>query len=132
MLLLKPGSRCIIDVRYIMLTTKRAERRSSGRFPIRQEVLYTLLDGKGRREACAGKTVDMSSGGILFTTAGALHPGKRLEVSVNWPARLDGTCRLKLVAMGRVVRSEQDRAAIVIEHYEFRTQGARTFQAAGQ
>jgi PilZ domain len=115
-----------------MLNTKRAERRSSGRFPIRQEVLYTLLDGKSRCEACAGKTVDMSSGGILFTTAETLHPGKRLEVSVNWPARLDGTCRLKLVAMGRVVRSEQDRAAIAIEHYEFRTQGARAFQAGAQ
>jgi len=58
-----------------------------------------------------------------------LDPGKRLEVAVNWPARLDGTCRLKLVAMGRVVRTEQDRAAIAIEHYEFRTQGASPFQA---
>jgi len=113
-----------------MLTAKPGERRASGRFPIREEVLYTLLDSKGRCEACAGVTLDMSSGGILFTTAEALDPGKRLEVSVNWPARLDGTCRLKLVAMGRVVRSEQDRAAIVIEHYEFRTRGAKTFQAA--
>jgi len=108
----------------LMLNTKRAERRSSGRFPICQEVVYTLLDGKARSERCAGKIVDMSSGGILFTTAEKLHPGKRLEVAVNWPARLDGTCRLKLVAMGRVVRSEPDRAAIAIEHYEFRTQGA--------
>src|ERR1051325_9434751 len=115
-----------------MQNTKRGERRLSGRFPICQEVVYTLLDGKARLERCAGKTVDMSSGGILFTTAEALHPGKRLEVSVNWPARLDGTCRLKLVALGRVVRSEHDRAAIAIEHYEFRTQGARTFQAATQ
>jgi hypothetical protein len=112
--------------------TKKAERRSSGRFPIHQEVVYTLLDGKTRSEACAGKTVDMSSGGILFTTAEALNPGKRLELAVNWPARLDGTCRLKLVAMGRIVRSEPDRAAIAIEHYEFRTQGAKAFQAATQ
>ena len=112
-----------------MSNTKRAERRSSGRFPICQEVVYTLLDGKARSERLAGRTVDMSSGGILFTTAGTIHPGKRLEVAVNWPARLDGTCRLKLVAMGRVVRSEQDRAAIAIEHYEFRTQGATAFEA---
>jgi PilZ domain len=111
-----------------MLRTKKAERRSSGRFPIHQEVVYTLLEGKSRSDTCAGKTLDMSSGGILFTTSEALHPGKRLELAVNWPARLDGTCRLKLVAMGRVVRSDADRAAIVIEHYEFRTQGARTFQ----
>ena len=113
-----------------MLRNKKAERRSSGRFPIHQEVIYTLLEGKARSEAGAGKTVDMSSGGILFTTSESLHPGKRLELAVNWPARLDGTCRLKLVAMGRIVRSEVDRAAIAIEHYEFRTQGAKTFQAS--
>lgn len=112
-----------------MQNLKRGERRSSGRFPIQQEVVYTLLDGKTRCEAAAGRTVDMSSGGILFTTAEALHPGKRLEIAVNWPARLDGTCRLKLVAMGRVVRSSADRAAIVIEHYEFKTQGANAFWA---
>jgi hypothetical protein len=92
--------------------------------------VYTLLDGKNRCSATAGHTLDMSSGGILFTTAEALDPGKRLEIAVNWPARLDGTCRLKLVAMGRVVRSEADRAAIAIEHYEFKTQGARAFQAS--
>ncbi len=113
-----------------MLNLQRAERRSSGRFPIQQEVVYTLLEGKGRCEAVAGRTVDMSSRGILFTTAAELHPGKRLEIAVNWPARLDGTCRLKLVAMGRVVRSQVDRAAIAIEHYEFKTQGAKAFQAS--
>jgi len=112
-----------------MFNHRRAERRSSGRFPIHQEVVYTLIEGKARSERGSGKTVDISSGGILFTTAETLHPGKRLEVEVNWPARLDGTCRLKLVALGRVVRSEHDRAAIAIEHYEFRTQGAATFQA---
>ena len=112
-----------------MLKSKRGERRSSGRFPIQQEVVYTVLDGKNRAEGGAGRTVDMSSGGILFTTSAALDPGRRLEVAVNWPARLDGTCRLKFVAMGRVVRSECDRAAIVIDHYEFKTQGSKTFSA---
>src|SRR5512142_180835 len=106
-----------------MLNTKRAERRLSGRFPIQQEVLYTLLDGKGRCEACAGKTVDMSSRGILFTTTEAIYPGKRLELAVNWPARLDGTCRLKLVALGRVVRSEGHQAAVTIEQYTSSAQG---------
>ena len=114
-----------------MLNTKRGERRSSGRFPIQQEVVYTVLDGKNRAEGGAGRTVDMSSGGILFTTSESLNPGRRLEIAVNWPARLDGTCRLKLVAMGRVVRTEFDRAAIAIDHYEFKTQGAKAFQAAG-
>jgi hypothetical protein len=112
-----------------MTSARKADRRASGRFPIHQEVIYTLLEGRSRFETGAGKTLDMSSGGILFTTSEALDPGKRLELAVNWPARLDGTCRLKLVALGRVVRTEADRAAIAIEHYEFRTQGAKAFQA---
>ena len=113
-----------------MLNNQRGERRSSGRFPIHQEVRYTVLEGRQRSEAGTGQTLDMSSGGILFTTQDPLHTGKRLEVSVNWPARLDGTCRLKLVALGRVVRTDGERAAITIEQYEFRTQGARNFQPA--
>jgi hypothetical protein len=48
-----------------------------------------------------------------------------VELSVNWPARLDGTCPLKFVATGRIVRSENDRAAVQIDRYEFRTRGTR-------
>ena len=44
-----------------------------------------------------------------------------VEISVNWPARLDGTCPLKLVATGRMVRADADKAAVRIERYEFRT-----------
>jgi hypothetical protein len=113
-----------------MQKNERGERRTAGRFPIQQEVVYTLLDGQTRCQAVPSRTLDMSSRGILFTTTEALHPGRRLEVSVNWPARLDGSCRLKLVALGRVVRSQSDRTAIAIEHYEFKTQGAHAFQAS--
>jgi hypothetical protein len=53
-----------------------------------------------------------------------------VELSVNWPARLDGTCALKFVALGRVVRSEANRAAVRIERYEFRTR--RTTAPVGE
>jgi len=43
---------------------------------------------------------------------------------VNWPAHLDNRCALKLVASGRVVRTDSTKAAIAIERYEFRTQGS--------
>jgi PilZ domain-containing protein len=117
-------------VKQLTRDSRRGERRTSGRFPIQQEVRYTTLEGRNRSEAGIGQTLNMSSGGVLFTTADPLHVGKRLELSVNWPARLDGTCRLKLVALGRVVRTDGRRAAINIEQYEFRTQGAKTFQAS--
>ena len=40
------------------------------------------------------------------------------------PALLNDTCPLKLVALGRVIRSNFEEAVIEIERYEFRTQGA--------
>jgi hypothetical protein len=57
----------------------------------------------------------------LFTTGEKLPLGRSVELSVNWPARLDGICPLKFVAVGRVVRAEAAIAAVRIERYEFRT-----------
>ena len=65
------------------------------------------------------------SNGVLFTTDQILLPGKRLELSISWPAQLDNKCQLKLVARGRVARLEQGKAAIEIQQYEFRTTGSK-------
>jgi hypothetical protein len=102
-----------------------AERRGTGRFPLREEVRYKLLNGKVITVG-AGKTLNIGSGGVLFTTESRLPIGRMVELSVNWPARLDGTCPLKFVASGRVIRAEDDRAAVRIERYEFRTRSTRT------
>jgi len=98
-----------------------AERRASSRFPIEREVRYRVLNQRSLKETGLGKTVNMSSSGILFTTEHVLLPGRSLEVAINWPAQLNENCPLKLVARGRVVRAETGRAAIEIQHYEFRT-----------
>jgi len=103
-----------------------AERRAAVRFPIGQEVRYKAYV-KNTTQAGSGRTLNMSSGGILFTTQHFLSPGTRLELSVNWPAQLDNKCPLKLVASGRIVRVEADAAAMQIDRYEFRTQGANGF-----
>ena len=68
--------------------------------------------------------MNIGSGGILFTTEERLPKGHLVEVSVNWPARLGGTCPLQFVAMGKVVRSEPGQAAVRIERYEFKTRSA--------
>lgn len=102
-----------------------AERRGTSRFPLREEVKYKLLHGKVITVG-AGKTLNIGSGGVLFTTEQRLPMGRMVEISVNWPARLDGTCPLKFVATGRVIRSEDDRAAVRIERYEFRTRATRS------
>jgi hypothetical protein len=111
----------------------RHERRVTARFPLREDVTYKLLQSKAEPITGIGKTLNMGSGGILFTTEERLPPGRLVELSVTWPARLDGTCPLKMVARGRVVRSDDSKAAVRIERYEFRTRrmAAAAVAAAG-
>jgi hypothetical protein len=99
------------------------ERRESNRFPLQEELHYRVLQSKLESISGTGRTLDMSSSGILFSTQQRLHLGRLVEVAVHWPARLDGKCPLKFVAVGRVVRSESHAAALKIERYEFRTRG---------
>lgn len=107
-----------------------AERRATKRFAIEQDAAYKVLDHRAAvPESGAGKTLDMSSGGVLFETAQRLRPGKRVEVSVNWPAQLEGGCPLKFVAVGRVVRAEETCAAMHIEQHEFRTRRVKELPA---
>jgi len=108
----------------VSLDKDKNDRRGADRFPIESEIRYKILSRKAMDETGSGKTINMSSNGVLFTTDRYLLPGKRLEVSISWPAQLNSRVALKLVARGRVVRSEQGRAAIEIHQYEFRTQAS--------
>jgi hypothetical protein len=101
------------------------ERRGSSRQAIEREVQYRILSRKDGDVNSAGKTLNISSSGVLFTTAETLLPGRRMELAIDWPAQLDNKCALKLVARGRVVRFEGDRAALEILQHEFRTKSSR-------
>jgi hypothetical protein len=101
-----------------------SERRENTRFPLCEEVKYKLVHGKLVTTG-TGRTLNIGSGGVLFTTEERLPLGRMVEISVNWPARLDGTCPLKFVASGRIIRADADRAAVRIERYEFRTRSTR-------
>lgn len=105
------------------------DRRENSRFPVKEDVRYRVLQSKAVQVTGSGKTVDISSGGILFTTTERLQPGRIIEIAVNWPARLDGTCALQLVATGRVVRVDGETAAVRIERYEFKTRSSQALAA---
>lgn len=70
------------------------------------------------------ETLNISSKGVLFATEEPLQPGQLLQVSVDWPARLENQVPLKLVAEGRIVRNLNGQAAMRIDKYEFRTRRA--------
>src|SRR5215467_12174343 len=101
------------------------ERRQSIRFPIECEVRYKVLNTRGDRVSGCGKTVNISSSGVLFFSEHDLPTGTRLEVSIGWPVLLNEKCSLNLVIQGRVIRRMTNQTAVQIQHYEFRTH-ART------
>jgi PilZ domain len=99
------------------------DRRANDRFPIIREVRYKVINSKGTVEVGTGETINISSTGVLFKAQAPLPPGKRLEISISWPAQLDGKCGLKLVARGRILRCHGTTIALEIDKYEFRTAG---------
>src|SRR5215475_7099750 len=107
------------------------ERRGTSRFPVREDVRYRVLQSKAGTLSGSGVTLNIGSGGVLFTTEERLPIGPTVELSVNWPARLDGVCPLQFVAIGRVVRSEEGRAAVRIDRYEFKTRSTNNLTLAG-
>ena len=112
------------------LTSAAGERRGNDRYPIVRDVRYKVISGRGEPDSGVGKTVDVSSRGVLFTSPKPLPPGKRVELAISWPAQLDGKCALKLVARGRITRCRGNQVAVEINKYEFRTQSSRSLTAA--
>ena len=99
-----------------------AERRRSSRFPIERELRYKTLNQRTEILAGSGRTLNISSSGVLFTSDHDLPVGTRLEVSISWPAQLNEKCFLNLVARGRITRHDKGQLALQIQQYEFRTQ----------
>ena len=65
------------------------ERRAKRRFQVEQDVRYKMLYGQRIAETGSGKTANISSGGVWFTTESMLTTGMPVEVSMNWPVLLN-------------------------------------------
>jgi hypothetical protein len=90
-----------------IVTEGTVERRGTSRFPLREDVRYKLAHGKVVT-ARSGRTVNIGSGGVLFTTEHPLPIGRTVEVAINWPALLDGIIRFR-VLVGAIVKPEKRR-----------------------
>lgn len=108
-----------------------ADRRTNARFPCRLAVSYQALEHPFFSGTATSETVNISSKGLLFSTDEALQPGQLLQVSVDWPARLENQVPLKLVAEGRIVRNLNGLAAMRIDKYEFRTRRVKAQNPSG-
>jgi hypothetical protein len=101
---------------------KEADRREKARFPIHRELRFKVLQDATVLEVGTGETLNISSGGVLFSLERDLQAGCFVELSISWPVLLDNTCPMRMIAFGRVLRSEGGVTACTIDKYEFRTQ----------
>jgi hypothetical protein len=100
----------------------------NGRYPIALDVQYKLLRGDRVDRVGCGKTLNISSGGVLLETDQPLPATGLIELAIKWPFLLREVCSLKLVMRGRIVRRDASTkvTAVRAESHEFRTAGVRS------
>jgi hypothetical protein len=102
------------------LPIKLSSRHESGRrYPICADVEYYLLKGHGVWSSGVGRTIYLSSGSMQIETAHGLPLGRKVELAITWPARLDNHLPLKLQIMGHTVGVDGGYTTINIAGYEF-------------
>ena len=67
------------------------DRRETSRFPVKEDVKYTVVHSRSHKTSGSGKTLNFGSGGLLFTTEDRLPLGRTVELSVAWPAPVSYT-----------------------------------------
>jgi len=102
-----------------------ADRRTTKRFSLRLAVKCRRIEPRFLLDRIiTGESLNISSKGLLFAATEAFLPGQVVEAFIDWPMLLDDRIRLTLVVEGVVVRTGDDRAAMRMEKYEFRTRSA--------
>jgi len=91
------------------------ERRRRIRFPLALVARYSLPT----RLEIEGRTVNISSAGVLITSTHDLSAGTSISVKIEWPVSLDNTRPLALHIHGTVARSDRGSVAVRFTKYEF-------------
>jgi hypothetical protein len=99
------------------------DRRSDRRYDLELDVRWKLIRRKRVLETGTGRSVDLSSGGILFEADHPLPEGLNVELSVSWPVMLHNVAAMQLVVSGRIVRTSGNRVGVHMTQHDFRTMG---------
>ena len=97
------------------------DRRSASRYPLVLSLQYKVIrEGRVERRG-SGSTVNVSSHGVLFDADDRLPALSPIELALHWPVLLQGSCGLKLVMRGRIIRADSRAIAMIADFREFRT-----------
>ena len=99
----------------------QAERRAHHRYPTEHTVFYKVLYGENIGQVGEGRTLDLSSSGVRFTTESQLPVGVPVEVIIVWPVLQESAVSVKLVMDGIVVRADEHAASVHASSSEFQT-----------
>jgi hypothetical protein len=105
--------------------TIAGERRVDRRYEIQLELRWKLIRRRKVVETGTGRTMDFSSGGVLFDAMRELVPGLNVELHISWPVLLHNVAPMQLVVAGKIVRIRGTHAAVRMVQHEFRTTGAQ-------
>jgi hypothetical protein len=101
-----------------------AAGRSNRRYPVQFDLRYKVLRG-GAPLRGIGVTREFSSTEVQFAADRDLPLGAEIELSLDWPLRLDGGCPLQLMVFGKIAATGENGATLPISRYEFRTRSLR-------
>ena len=99
-----------------------SERRYKLRYPIKLNFRYETVGVPGPL-AGVGRTINISSNGMLLACVSNIPERARLRIFVEWPSLLHGTTPLQLITVGTVVRCTEGGLSVVFDNYQFRTMG---------
>ena len=89
------------------------------RYPLELDLEFRIIDADKVVSKGAGKTENISSGGVLFHAVNGVPHGPHVELSVRWPAVLGNTPFLDLRIVGRLVRNDSKGVALRMTRYHF-------------
>ena len=96
------------------------------KFPVKAALEYWIsgVAKDGTHAVCqtgTGRTLAMSSRGVLFEADRKLRAGLEVTLSIAWPASLSKSVGLTLRVSGVIERADRKFAALTMTRYEFRT-----------
>ncbi len=97
----------------------KKDRRLARRYEIELDLRIVVLAPGGVAQIGTGRSRNLSSGGALFESSTPLAVGAHVELWIRWPAPIDRTRPLTLIANGIVVRKHGDLYGLNLVRHEF-------------
>ena len=98
-------------------------RRADRRYDIELNLHWKLIRRRKIIQNGAGRTIDLSSGGVRFNAGRQLVPGMDVELSIAWPVLLQNVAAMQLLVTGRIQWTAGDEVGVRVAKHEFRTAG---------